>query len=102
MMSEDESGTLALLQGHRSQLLDPAIARHHGRIVKLMGDGLLAEFASVVEAVDCAAEIQREMAARKVHRVVVYDREGKPVGIVSSMYIVRALAEGAQFSVADA
>lgn len=64
MMSEDETGTLALLQGHRSQLLDPAITRHHGRIVKLMGDGLLAEFASVVEAVDCAAEIQREMAAR--------------------------------------
>lgn len=64
MMSEDEAGTLAALQGHRSQLLDPAITRHHGRIVKLMGDGLLAEFASVVEAVDCAAEIQREMAAR--------------------------------------
>jgi len=64
MMSEDEAGTLAALQGHRSQLLDPAITRHHGRIVKLMGDGLLAEFASVVEAVDCAAGIQREMAAR--------------------------------------
>lgn len=64
MMSEDETGTLALLQSHRSQLLDPTITRHHGRIVKLMGDGLLAEFASVVEAVDCAAEIQREMAAR--------------------------------------
>ena len=64
MMSEDETGTLALLQGHLSQLLEPAITRHHGRIVKLMGDGLLAEFASVVEAVDCAAEIQREMAAR--------------------------------------
>ena len=44
MMSEDETGTLALLQSHRSQLLDPAITRHHGRIVKLMGDGLLAEF----------------------------------------------------------
>lgn len=64
MMSEDETGTLASLQSHRSQLLDPAITRHHGRIVKLMGDGLLAEFSSVVEAVDCAAEIQREMAAR--------------------------------------
>jgi class 3 adenylate cyclase/pimeloyl-ACP methyl ester carboxylesterase len=64
MMSEDEAGTLASLQAHRSQLLDPAITRHHGRVVKLMGDGLLAEFASVVEAVDCAAEIQREMAAR--------------------------------------
>jgi class 3 adenylate cyclase/pimeloyl-ACP methyl ester carboxylesterase len=64
MMSEDEAGTLAALQAHRSGLIDPAIGRHHGRIVKLMGDGLLAEFASVVEAVDCAAEIQREMAAR--------------------------------------
>ncbi len=64
MMSEDEAGTLAALQRCRSELIDPAIARHHGRIVKLMGDGLLAEFASVVEAVDCAAEIQREMAAR--------------------------------------
>jgi len=64
MMSEDEVGTLAALQRCRSELVDPAIARHHGRIVKLMGDGALAEFASVVEAVDCAAEIQREMAAR--------------------------------------
>ena len=64
MMSEDETGTLVSRQSHRSQLLDPAITRHHGRIVKLMGDGLLAEFSSVVEAVDCAAEIQREMAAR--------------------------------------
>lgn len=64
MMSEDEKGTLAALQAHLSGLLDPAIGRHHGRIVKLMGDGLLAEFASVVEAVDCAAEVQREMAAR--------------------------------------
>ena len=64
MMSEDETGTLAALQRCRSELVDPAIARHHGRIVKLMGDGLLAEFSSVVEAVDCAAKIQREMAAR--------------------------------------
>ena len=64
LMSEDEAGTLAALQAHRAGLIDPAIARHHGRIVKLMGDGLLAEFASVVEAVDCAAGIQREMAAR--------------------------------------
>jgi class 3 adenylate cyclase len=64
LMSDDETGTLATLQGHLSGLIEPAIGRHHGRIVKLMGDGLLAEFASVVEAVDCAAEIQREMAAR--------------------------------------
>jgi len=64
LMSEDEAGTLAALQAYRSRLIGPAIGRHDGRIVKLMGDGLLAEFASVVEAVDCAAEIQREMAAR--------------------------------------
>src|SRR6266566_8203788 len=63
-MSFDESGTLARLQAHRSELIAPAIAGHHGRVVKLMGDGILAEFGSVVEAVECAAEIQREMAAR--------------------------------------
>ena len=64
MMREDEPGALALLQKHRSEVIDPAIAKHHGRTVKLMGDGLLAEFSSVVEGVSCAAEIQRAMAAR--------------------------------------
>jgi class 3 adenylate cyclase/pimeloyl-ACP methyl ester carboxylesterase len=64
MMADDEAGALALLQKHRLELVDPAIAKHRGRIVKLMGDGLLAEFSSVVEAVDCAAEVQRDMAAR--------------------------------------
>ena len=64
MMREDERGALALLQKHRSEVIDPGIAKHLGRTVKLMGDGLLAEFPSVVEAVNCAAEIQRAMAAR--------------------------------------
>jgi class 3 adenylate cyclase/pimeloyl-ACP methyl ester carboxylesterase len=64
MMSEDEAGTLAALQAVRSELINPAIARRHGRIVKLMGDGILVEFGSVVEAVQCAAEIQREIAER--------------------------------------
>ncbi len=64
MMNEDEPGALALLHKHRSEVIDPAIEKHRGRTVKLMGDGLLAEFSSVVEAVDCAAEIQRAMAAR--------------------------------------
>lgn len=64
LMSLDESGTLAELQAHRSELIVPAIGRHRGRIVKLMGDGILAEFGSVVEAVECAAAIQREIAAR--------------------------------------
>jgi hypothetical protein len=53
-----------LLRKHRSEVIAPTIAKHHGRTVKLMGDGLLAEFSSVVEGVDCAAEIQRAMAAR--------------------------------------
>ncbi len=64
MMREDEAGALALLHKHRAEVIDPGIAKHRGRIVKLMGDGLLAEFSSVVEAIDCAAEIQRAMAAR--------------------------------------
>ena len=64
MMREDERRALALLQKHRSEVIDPGIAKHHGRTVKLMGDGLLAEFPSVVEAINCAAEIQRAMAAR--------------------------------------
>jgi class 3 adenylate cyclase/pimeloyl-ACP methyl ester carboxylesterase len=64
LMREDEPATLALLQKHRSEVLDPAIAKHRGRTVKLMGDGLLAEFSSVVAGVSCAAEIQRAMSAR--------------------------------------
>ena len=67
LMSEDEAGTLAAWQRCHSELIDPGIARHRGRIVKLMGDGVLAEFSSVVEAVDCAAEIQREMDARNAN-----------------------------------
>jgi len=64
LMGEDEEGTLAALKGHRRELLDPKIAEHRGRIVKTTGDGLLAEFASVVDAVRCAVEVQREMAER--------------------------------------
>ncbi len=64
LMGADEAGTLERLKAHRRELIDPKIAAHHGRIVKLMGDGALVEFASVVDAVGCAVEIQREMAAR--------------------------------------
>ena len=63
-MSADEGGTLAQLKANRREAVDPAIAGHRGRIVKLMGDGLLVEFASVVDAVECAAAVQRGMAAR--------------------------------------
>ncbi len=64
LMGEDESGTLDRLQAHRRELIDPAIAARGGRMVKLMGDGTLVEFASVVDAVQCAVEIQRAMTLR--------------------------------------
>src|SRR5258707_5821225 len=63
-MGADEDGTLARMKAHRSQLIDPAIGERRGRIVKTTGDGLLVEFPSVVDAVQCAVDIQRGMAAR--------------------------------------
>ncbi len=63
LMGEDEAGTLDALRAHREKLIEPKVAEHEGRIVKLMGDGLLAEFPSAVEAVHCAIEIQHTMAA---------------------------------------
>ena len=64
LMGEDEEGTLAALRAVRRELGDPKITEHRGRIVKTTGDGLLVEFASVVDAVRCAVEVQREMVAR--------------------------------------
>jgi TolB-like protein/class 3 adenylate cyclase/Tfp pilus assembly protein PilF len=65
LMGADEEGTLERLKAHRRQLVDPKIAEHRGRIVKTTGDGLLAEFPSVVDAVRCAAEVQRGMLDRE-------------------------------------
>ena len=64
LMAADEAGTHAALRAHREQLIEPQIAAHHGRTVKLMGDGALVEFASVVDAVECAVAIQQAMAER--------------------------------------
>ena len=64
LMHGDEEGTLSRFRAHRQELIEPKIAEHKGRIVKLMGDGLLIEFTSVVDAVRCAAEVQRGMAER--------------------------------------
>src|SRR5215469_331358 len=64
LMGEDEEGTLAALKAIRSEVAEPKIAENRGRIVKTTGDGLLAEFPSVVDAVRCAVEVQREMALR--------------------------------------
>jgi TolB-like protein/class 3 adenylate cyclase len=64
LMEADEAGTLAALKSHRKELIDSKVAEHNGRIVKLMGDGALVEFGSVVDAVTCALAIQNGMAVR--------------------------------------
>ena len=66
LMGASEEGTLARLKAIRRDLVDPTIASHRGRIVKTTGDGLLIEFASAVDAVRCAAEVQRHMATKNV------------------------------------
>ena len=65
LMGADEEGTHERLKAHLAELLEPKIAEHRGRIVKNTGDGFLAEFASVVDAVRCAVEVQRGMAERE-------------------------------------
>src|ERR1700746_2782731 len=64
LMGADELGTFERIRAHRKELFEPEIARYRGRIFKLMGDGLLAEFGSVVDAVNCAVVLQRAMAQR--------------------------------------
>ncbi|MEE8122164.1 MAG: adenylate/guanylate cyclase domain-containing protein, partial [Anaerolineales bacterium] len=64
LMGEDEAGTRARFNAHLHELIEPAIASRRGRIVKTMGDGLLVEFTSVVDAVQCAVDIQKGMADR--------------------------------------
>jgi adenylate cyclase len=64
LIGADEEGTLTRLKAHRRELIDPKIAEHKGRIVKRTGDGLLVEFASVVDALRCATELQAAMTER--------------------------------------
>src|SRR5690348_161441 len=65
LMGADEEGTHERLKAHLGQLVNPKIAEHRGRVVKNTGDGLLAEFASVVDAVRCAVEVQQGMLDRE-------------------------------------
>ncbi len=67
LMGADEEGTLAALKAHRRELIDPLIAQHQGRIVKTTGDGLLIEFASIVDAVRCAVVLQQGMKDRNAN-----------------------------------
>ncbi len=62
LMGEDEPGTLAMVKARRAELLEPLVARHHGRIFKFLGDGVLIEFGSAVNAVECAIALQQGMA----------------------------------------
>src|SRR5260370_38272214 len=64
LMEVDETGTLARLKTHRIELIDPAIAKNRGRIIKTTGDGMLVEFHSVADALLCAAGVQRRRARR--------------------------------------
>src|SRR5215510_15556109 len=64
LMEQNETETFERLRAHRKELFEPEIERHQGRIFKLMGDGLLAEFGSVVAAVECAIILQRGMTDR--------------------------------------
>jgi adenylate cyclase len=63
LLEQDEAGTLAALKERRRDVLNPLVAEHHGRIVKVMGDGVLVEFGSAVNAVACAVQLQKRMAA---------------------------------------
>ena len=67
LMERDERGTHERLMAGRKELFEPEIARHHGRVFKLMGDGMLAEFGSVVDAVECAVSLQRGLAERNAN-----------------------------------
>jgi adenylate cyclase len=82
MMGADETGTLAALKRHRETIFDPAMAEHGGRLVKLMGDGALVEFASVVDAVNCALAVQRAIHAEPASGSKVTLRIGINLGDV--------------------
>src|SRR5918995_3124581 len=65
LVGADEAGTIARLKALRKEFIEPLIAEYHGRVVKLMGDGALVEFASAVDAVECAVAVQEGMAGRE-------------------------------------
>lgn len=65
LTEQDEASTLAAIKALRREVIDPLLAEHHGRIVKLMGDGVIAEFGSVVDAVACAVAVQKSVGSRQ-------------------------------------
>jgi TolB-like protein/class 3 adenylate cyclase/Tfp pilus assembly protein PilF len=80
LMERDEAGTFARLKAHRTEVFEPEIKKHRGKVFKLMGDGLLAEFMSVVDAIECAVAIQKEMAKRNAG-LALHERIDTRIGI---------------------
>jgi TolB-like protein len=89
LMEADEAGTFDRLRAGRRELFEPEIEKHHGRIFKLMGDGLLAEFGSVVDAVECAVTLQRGMAERNASVP-----EGKRIEVRIGINLGEVIVEG--------
>jgi TolB-like protein len=89
LMEADEAGTFDRLRAGRRELFEPEIGKHHGRIFKLMGDGLLAEFGSVVDAVECAVTLQRGMVERNASVP-----EGKRIEVRIGINLGEVIVEG--------
>src|ERR1700733_2723294 len=90
LMEQDEAKTFERLKDHRIELVGPEISAHHGCVFKLMGDGLLAEFGSVVDAVECAVDIQRGMAERNAGEL-----EDRRIDIRIGINLGEVIVEGA-------
>jgi len=90
LMEQDEARTFERLKDHRIELVGPEISAHHGCVFKLMGDGLLAEFGSVVDAVECAVDIQRGMAERNAGEL-----EDRRIDIRIGINLGEVIVEGA-------
>src|SRR5262245_25616734 len=89
LMEADEAGTFDRLRAGRKELFEPEINKHQGRVFKLMGDGLLAEFGSVVDAVECAVTLQRGMAERNASAP-----EGKRIEVRIGINLGEVIVEG--------
>lgn len=92
LMEWDEQGTFERLQAIRKELFEPEIALHHGRIFKLIGDGLLAEFASAVDAVECAVALQRGLVDRNAAFL-----EAEPINVRIGVNLGELIVEGDDF-----
>jgi TolB-like protein/class 3 adenylate cyclase len=89
LMEQDETGTLAALKSRRTEIFQPLVSKHHGRIIKVMGDGVLVEFASAVEAVGCALALQEAMAAANAST-----EEGKRIVLRIGINLGDVMVEG--------